>query len=219
MKYSKEAKLAGSSILMLLMCSGPAIAQSCDVTEFRPEFGEEYLTAQEQFIVDDNAAAALKILDSMRQRAAQNASSLNCYEEGAVLGLSTQVKLDLGDNLGAIEDLRAYIDIGHADSTARLNVMKAVWQLYFQENHLQEGLTYADRWMSAGGQPVRDEMWTFAIAYNGVADYSSALFWAERVLELDGADAENDVLKFVSFLYSKTDQPEKQAEINKRISE
>ena len=136
-----------------------------------------------------------------------------------MLGLSAQVKLDLGDTLGAIQDLRAQVDKGYVQPQDKLKVMKAVWQLYFQENHLQEGLTYADRWMSAGGQPVRDEMWTFAIAYNGVADYSSALLWAERVLELDGADAENDVLKFVSFLYSKTDQPEKQAEINKRISE
>ena len=215
MKYLKETKLAGSSILMLLMCSGPASAQvaGCDITELSSATGELYLEAQNELLVNDNPQGALQGLNKLKSQ------PLNCYEEGAVLGLSAQVKLDLGDTLGAIQDLRAQVDKGYVQPQDKLKVMKAVWQLYFQENHLQEGLTYADRWMSAGGQPVRDEMWTFAIAYNGVADYSSALLWAERVLELDGADAENDVLKFVSFLYSKTDQPEKQAEINKRISE
>lgn len=215
MKFNTVFKSTSAAIAFLAFGALGASAQvaGCDITELSSATGEIYLEAQNELLVNDNPQGALQGLNKLKSQ------PLNCYEEGAVLGLSAQVKLDLGDTLGAIQDLRTQVDKGYVQPQDKLKVMKAVWQLYFQENHLQEGLTYADRWMSAGGQPVRDEMWTFAIAYNGVADYSSALLWAERVLELDGADAENDVLKFVSFLYSKTDQPEKQAEINKRISE
>jgi len=144
-------KGAGTAIAIIAFGGATAAGQTCDVTELSSATGELYLEAQNHLVVDNNPQAALVAINKLRSQ------PLNCYEEGAILGLSAQVKLDTGDTLGAIQDLRTSIDKNYTPAESRLSVMKTIWQLYFQENKIREGLEYSKRWISAGGQPSRDE--------------------------------------------------------------
>lgn len=213
MNFRTLLKGTGAAIVMVAFGAATANAQACEITELGSETGQLYLEAQNQLVVNDNPQAALAGINKLR------ALQLNCYEEGAVLGLSAQVKLETGDTLGAIQDLRAQVDKGYVPAENRLTVMKAVWQLYFQEDKIREGLDYSKRWIAAGGRPSRDEKWSYAVANNNVGDFNAAVPWAEQVLAADGNKAPESVTQFLIFLYDKTGQPGKKAALIERLLE
>lgn len=199
-----------ATLAVLAIGASIASAQSCDIDTFSSANGDAFLQAQDELVKNENPQAALAAISKLQQ------GSLSCYEEGAVLGLSVQAKLETGDYSGAIQDLRAQIDKGLVDPSTKLVNMKAVWQLYFQEDKLREGLDYSKRWISAGGRPTRDEKWSFAIVNNNLEDYQGALLWAEQVYQADGENASEQVTQFLIFLYEKTNQPAKREALIER---
>ncbi len=215
MKFNTVFKSTSAAIAFLAFGALGASAQvaGCDITELSSATGELYLEAQNELLVNDNPQGALQGLNKLKSQ------PLNCYEEGAVLGLSAQVKLDLGDTLGAIQDLRTQVDKGYVQPQDKLKVMKVIWQLYFQEEKLQEGIAYSKRWISAGGRPSRDEKWSFAIAHNNAGDFNGSIPWAEQVLQADGRNAPESVTQFLIFLYDKTGQHAKKAALIERLLE
>jgi len=80
-------------------------------------------------------------------------------------------------------------------------------------------LDFAQKWISAGGQPSRDEKWSYAIAHNNLNNFSAAVPWAEQVLAADGRNAPESVTQFLIFLYDKTNQPGKKAALIERLLE
>lgn len=213
MMFRTLLKRTGATIAVAVFATSAATAQTCEITQLSSATGELYLEAQNALVVDDNPQAALAGINKLR------AQPLNCYEEGAVLGLSAQVKLQVGDTLGAINDLTTSLNKGYIPAENRLTVQKTIWQLYFQEDKLTEGLRFAKQWIAAGGRPTRDEKWSFAIAHNNTNDFRGALPWAEQVFEADGRNADDSVTQFLIFLYDKTGQPAKKAALIERLLE
>ena len=106
MSFRTVLKGAGTALAVMAFGISGAIAQTCDITELSSANGEIYLRAQNELVVNNNAAAALAGINELR------AQPLNCYEEGAVLGLSAQIKLAQQDYLGAAVDLRTSLNKG-----------------------------------------------------------------------------------------------------------
>lgn len=206
-------KNAGAALIITAFGATGANAQVCEIAELSSKTGELYLEAQNALVVDDDAAAALVGINKLK------ALPLNCYEEGAVLGLSAQVKIESGDYLGAITDLRTSLDKGYIPAENRLAVLKTIYQIYFQEEKLAEGWDFAQKWMAAGGKPTRDEKWSFAIANNNLNNFAAAVPWAEQVFEADGNNAQDAVTNFLIFLYDKTGQKAKKAALIERLLE
>lgn len=213
MHFRTLLKATGAAITMLAFGATSAAAQTCDIAELSSKVGEKYLEAQNELFVNENPAAALAGINSLRSQ------PLNCYEEGAVLGLSAQIKLQQQDYVGAISDLTTSLNKGYIPAENRAAVTKTIYQLYFQENKLREGMDYAKRWLALGGQPTRDEKWTFASVYNNLGDFNAALPWAEQVFATDGRNAAESVTNFLIFLYDKTNQPAKKAALIEKLLE
>ncbi|MEO9968840.1 MAG: hypothetical protein ABJG15_03250 [Hyphomonadaceae bacterium] len=199
----------GLTMAIWLAGASSGIAQTCAITELGPEIGEIYLQAQKELVVNDNPSAAIAGLNTLQ------AKTLNCYEEGAVLGLSAQIKLRQENYLGAAVDLRTSLDKGYIPVTDRPRTLKALSQIYFAENQYDDGLKFMNEWIVAGGQPSRDEMWTLATVYTIQEGFGEAVPWAEQVLEIDGADADRKVYDLLEHLYGETDQIEKRASLLK----
>lgn len=213
MTFKTLLKCASAAITVMAFALAPASAQVCEITELSAKTGELYLQAQNALVVDNNPAAALAGINKLR------ALPLNCYEEGAVLGLSAQVKLQQEDYIGAIADLRTSLDKGYIAADNRAAVLKTIYLIYFQENKLSEGLNFAQQWISAGGRPTRDEKWSFAVANNNINNFTAAIPWAEQVFETDGRNADDSVTNFLIFLYDKTNQKAKKAALIERLLE
>lgn len=206
-------KSASAAIAVVALGAGFASAQGCDITELSSATGELYLEAQNALVVDQNPAAALAGINKLK------ALPLNCYEEGAVLSLSAQVKIQQDDYLGAVSDLITSYNKGYVPPENRLTTLKTIYQIYFQEDKFREGLDYSKKWMAAGGRPTRDEMWTFVGVYSRLNDYAGALPWAEKVYAADGRNADDTVTNSLLFFYDKTNQPAKKAALIEKLLE
>ena len=213
MNFKTVLRHAGAAIALLAIGAGGAVAQTCDITELSSAIGEGYLRAQNELVVNDNPAAASAGLAELRSQ------PLNCYEEGAVLGLSAQIKLAQEDYLGAAVDLRTSLDKGYIPADQRGQTLKALSQIYFAENQYDDGLRFMNQWIASGGVPSRDEKWTLASVYALQNKYREAVPWAEQVLAADGANADRSVYDMLIYLYSNTGQLAKKAALLERLIE
>ena len=213
MSFKTVLRSAGVAIAALTMGTSGALAQTCEITELSSAVGEKYLLAQNELVVNDNPAAASAGLAALRSQ------PLNCYEEGAVLGLSAQIKLAQEDYLGAAVDLRTSLDKGYIPAAERGKTLKALSQIYFAENQYDDGLRFMNEWIAGGGQPSRDEKWTLASVYALQDKYREAVPWAEQVLAADGANADRSVYDMLIYLYSQTGQLGKKAALLERLIE
>lgn len=213
MTFKTLLKSTGMAIAATAFSVGAANAQACDITELSSATGEIYLEAQNALFVDDDAAKALAGINKLK------ALPLNCYEEGAMLGLSAQVKLNQGDYLGAAGDLQTSLNKGYVPPKDRAGTYKALMQIYFQEQKFREGLNFSQQWISAGGKPTRDEMWSFVGAYSNLKDYAGAIPWAEKVFAADGRNASETVTNSLLYFYDQTSQHAKKAALIERLLE
>jgi len=198
---------------LFLATAGTALAQACEETQFSSTTGELYLAAENELTVNDDPNAALIALNKLRQE------TLNCYEEGAVLGLSAQIKIANGDYLGAAQDLQTSLDRGFISGENRVPIYLSLYQIYFGENRLDEGLTWMNRWIEAGGQPTRDHKWTLAVVHYQKENIQESLKWAEEVFQIDGPGATRQVYDFLILLYDKTGQLGKKAQLLETLLE
>ena len=213
MSFRTVLKGAGTALAVMAFGISGAVAQTCDITELSSANGEIYLRAQNELVVNNNAAAALAGINELR------AQPLNCYEEGAVLGLSAQIKLAQQDYLGAAVDLRTSLNKGYIPAVDRPKTFKALSQIYFAENQYADGLKFMNDWIAAGGVPNRDEKWTLATVYSIQDQYRQAVPWAEQVLAADGPNADRQVYDMLIYLYSQTNQLGKKAALLERLIE
>lgn len=184
-----------------------ASAQACEETQFTSTNAENYLKAETELMVNENPSGALVALQALRSQ------PLNCYEEGAALQLSAAIKIQTEDYLGAIRDLEALIAKGFITGDSIKSTYYNIAQLYLTTDNKEKSLEYYDRWMRAGGQPDRSQKWTLAVLYQQMDRFPEALTWAEQVLQEDGPNAERQVYDFLIFLYDKTGNFAKKAEI------
>jgi len=184
-----------------------ATAQACTETQFTSTNAENYLKAETELMVNENPSGALVALNALRSQ------PLNCYEEGAALQLSAAIKIQTEDYIGAVRDLETLIARGFITGDSLKSTYYNIAQLYLTTDNKEKSLEYYDRWMKAGGQPDRSQKWTLAVLYQQMDRYAESLTWAERVLQEDGPNAERQVYDFLIFLYDKTGNFAKKAEI------
>lgn len=198
---------------LALAAAGGASAQQQECTEdqFGSTTGQLYLKAENQLMVEDNPQGALQALNELRSM------ELNCYEEGAVLRLSAAVKVQSGDYAGAVNDLKAALDRGYVAEKDKASTYFNIAQLYLQDEKVDLALDYMERWINAGGQPDRDQKWQLAVLYQRADQNQEALKWAEQVFEQDGPNAKREVYDFLIYLYDKTGQYGKKAQLLQQL--
>ncbi|WP_300376969.1 hypothetical protein [Henriciella sp.] len=206
----KGAVIAGA---MSFLGAGAAIAQAadCEETQFGSEAGEVYLKAETELLQNENPQAALQQINKLQNM------ELNCYEQGAVLKLGAAIKIKNGDYAGAANDLEAAIDQGYVSGDQRAKTYYQIFQIYLSQNDLNKALEYSQKWIDAGGDPDRDDMWRFAVIHQKLQNNQEALRWAERVFEIDGSDAEREVYDFLIYLYDETGQRAKKAQLLEQL--
>ncbi|MEL7042120.1 MAG: hypothetical protein AAGL90_11390 [Pseudomonadota bacterium] len=184
-----------------------AAAQGCEETQFSSTNAENYLKAETELMVNENPQGALAALNALK------AKELNCYEEGAALQLGAAIKIQTEDYVGAIADLETAIARGFISGDNVKSTYYNIAQLYLTTDNKEKSLEYYDRWMSLGGVPDRGQKWTLAVLYQQLDRFPESLVWAEQVLEEDGPGAERQVYDFLIFLYDKTGNFAKKAEL------
>ena len=198
--------------LFAVATAGTASAQAaCEATEFSSTTGQIYLNAETELLQNDNAAAALAELNKLR------AMELNCYERGAMLRLSAAIRIDEGDNAGAVRDLEEAIRVGAITGDQVLSTYYNIAQLYLTTDDIDKAREYMERWLNGGGTPTRDQNWQLAILYQKLENFPQSLRYAERVLAADGQSADRQVLDFLIYLYDRTGNRAKKAELLERL--
>ena len=200
-------KSAASVAIMVAIGSGVANAQACEETQFSSANAENYLTAETELLVNDNPQAALVALNALR------AQQLNCYEEGAALRLGAAIKIANEDYTGAVADLLTAIDRGFIPDTEKKTTFYNISQIYLSIDNKEKALEYFDKWMAEGGVPDRNQKWTLAVLYQQMDRFPESLRWAEQVFQADGPGADRQVYDFLIFLYDKTGNRAKKAEL------
>lgn len=200
-------KGVASIAIMASIGVGSAAAQACEETQFSSTNAENYLKAETELIVNDNPQAALVALQALK------AQELNCYEEGAALRLGAAIKIQTDDLEGAVADLLTAIDRGYIPETELKTTYYNISQIYLSGDDKTKALQYFNLWMEKGGVPDRNQSWTLAVLYQQLDRFPESLTWAERVLEADGPGADRSVYDFLIFLYDKTGNKAKKAEL------
>ena len=201
----------GAALIAFAGVGSAQAQQACEATEFGSDAGQVYLNAETELIQNDNAAAALQQLNQLRNM------ELNCYERGAMLRLSAAVKIDQGDTPGAIRDLEEAINVGAITGDQVGQTYYNIAQLHLQSENIQQAKNYMDRWLATGARPTRDQNWQLAVIHQQLDDFTGALPYAERVLAADGDDASRQVIDFLIFLYDRTGDRAKKAELLQRL--
>ena len=200
-------KGVASIAIMASIGVGSAAAQACEETQFSSTNAENYLKAETELIVNDNPQAALVALQALKSQV------LNCYEEGAALRLGAASKIQTDDLEGAVADLLTAIDRGYIPETELKTTYYNISQIYLSGDDKSKSLEYFNLWMEQGGVPDRNQSWTLAVLYQQMDRFPESLNWAEKVLEADGPGADRSVYDFLIFLYDKTGDFAKKAEL------
>ncbi|MEM7328524.1 MAG: tetratricopeptide repeat protein [Pseudomonadota bacterium] len=200
-------KGVASIAIMASIGVGSAAAQACEETQFSSTNAENYLKAETELLVNDNPSGALAALNALK------AQPLNCYEEGAALRLGAAIKIETGDYEGAVNDLITALNRGFIPASEAKTTYYNVSQIYLSTDNKVKALEYMDKWMDAGGVPDRNQKWTLAVLYQQMDRFNDALPWAEQVLAADGPGADRSVYDFLIFLYDKTGNKAKKAEL------
>ena len=200
-------KSAAALVVVTALGAGAANAQACEETQFSSANAENYLKAETELMVNENAPAALQALNALR------AQQLNCYEEGAALQLSAAIKIRTEDYAGAIRDLNEALNKGYIAADNRKSTYYNIAQLYLTTDNKEKALEYYDLWMAQGGVPDRSQKWTLAVLYQQMDNFPESLKWAEQVFAEDGPNADRSVYDFLIFLYDKTGNFAKKAEL------
>lgn len=190
-------KSAALACLMIAGAAGTAAAQTCDTQEFGSGPGKLYLEAETELLVNKNGAAAVAILNRLR------AMELNCYEQGAVLRLTAAAAVESGDYAGAVRALQDTLNSGLVPASETAQTYFNIAQLYLQLEDRDQALEYMDRWLSAGGQPTRDNKWTLAVLNQQVDNNRESLRWAREVFQADQPNPPREVFDFLIYLYDQ----------------
>lgn len=204
-------KASAGAVALFAITAGSANAQACAETQFTSKSAEFYLKAETELLQNDNTAGALAALQQLQAR------ELNCYEEGAALRLGAAIKIESNDYVGAVRDLETALSKGYIPASEAKQTYYNISQIYLSTDNKPKALEYYDKWMRAGGQPDRSQKWTLAVLYTQLNRFNEAVPWAEQVLRSDGANAKREVYDTLIFLYDKTNNKAKKAQLLEQL--
>lgn len=201
-------KGAATASVLALFGASSALAQSCTETEFRSKPGELYLKAEQEHLQNNNHQGAANLIQQLRSQ-----PDLNCYERSVITRLSASVNIKLNRYDAAVRDLESVANSGGLPSAEQTKIFYNIAQLYLQADNMSKSREYFDRWIQRGGKPTRDDNWRLAVLNEKLGDQRKAISFAEQVLRADGSGAKREVYDFLIYLYDKTGQLGKQAQL------
>lgn len=201
--FIKSAATAG---LLAVFGVASAASQACEITEFRSKPAELYLKAETEHLQNANNEEAARLLQQLRA-----IPDLNCYERNAATGLSAAINIALERYDAAIRDLESIASSQPRDQ--QLKTQYNIGMLYLQSDNQTKALEAFQKWIRQGGQPNRDDNWRLAYLTDKAGDARGAVGFAEKVLAADGVNAKRQVYDFLIYLYDKTGQLGKQAQL------
>lgn len=197
--------------LLAVATTGTAHAQAtCEETEFSAKPGQKYLDAEAKLFQEENPAAAITILNQLKSM------ELNCYERGAVLRLSAAARIQNDDYAGAVKEMEEAIRVGAIPAKDLPGTYYNIAQLYLSSDNVPQAKVYMEKWLASGAKPTKDQYFQLAVIYQKLEDYRGALPYAEKVLQLEGANASGQTIDFLIFLYDRTGNRAKKAELLER---
>jgi tetratricopeptide (TPR) repeat protein len=202
---------AAATLFALTVGTASAQAGGCLETQFSSKNAEFYLKAETELLQNKNSAGALAALQQLRSK------PLNCYEEGAALRLGAAIKIETKDYVGAVRDLETALDKGYIPASDAKQTYYNISQIYLSTDNKPKALEYFDKWMKAGGSPTRDQKWILAVLYQQLDQFPQSLRWAEQVFQADGPNAKREVYDFLIFLYDKTGNKVKKAQLLEQL--
>ena len=201
--FIKGAATAG---LLAVFGAASAAAQACTITEFRSKPAEIYLKAETEHLQNKNNEEAARLLQQLRA-----IPDLNCYERNAATQLSAGINIALERYDAAVRDLESVA--ASAPREQQLKIYYNIGMLYLQADNQTKALEAFRKWISQGGRPNRDDNWRMAYLTDKAGDARGAVGFAEKVLQADGPNAKRQVYDFLIYLYDKTGQLGKQAQL------
>lgn len=211
MKSILKGTAVAVSFMALSMGAANAQAGTCTTTEFSSKNAELYLKAETELLTNKNPQAALGFLNQLK------AKELNCYEDGSVLRLSAAIKIESNDYAGAVRDLETALQKGYIPASEAKQTYYNISQIYLSTDNKPKALEYFGKWMQAGGSPNRSQKWTLAVLNQQMDRFAESLRWAEQVFAADGPNAKREVYDFLIFLYDKTGNKVKKAQLLEQL--
>lgn len=213
MRKAKWMTSVLGAALLAAATAGAAHAQAtCTEVEFLPsKYGQKYFDAENELFQNENPAAAVQILNQLK-----NNPELNCYAKGAVLRLSAGAKMQMDNPAGAVQDMEQAIRVGAVQQKDLLGTYYNIAQLSLSADNVPKAKEYMEKWIRAGATPNRDQNFQMAVIYQKLDDYRSALPYAEKVLAAEGSNAKEQTIDFLIFLYDRTGNRAKKAELLER---
>lgn len=203
--FIKGAATAG---FIAVFGAASAMAQACEITEFRSKPAELYLKAETEHLQNANNEEAARLLRELRAL-----PDLNCYERNAATQLSAGINIALERYEAAISDLESVIRSGGVPREQQLKLYYNIGMLYLQADNQMKALEAFRNWINQGGRPNRDDNWRLAYLTDKAGDARGAVGYAEKVLAADRPNAQRQVYDFLIYLYDKTGQLGKQAQL------
>lgn len=200
----------GAAFFVLATAGGAYAQADCTDTEFNAKPGQVYLNAEAKLFQEQNPSAAIQLLNQLKTM------ELNCYERGAALRLSAAAKIQMNDPRGAVGDMEEAIRVGAIPAKDLTGTYYNIAQLYLQADDVRKAKEYMERWIRAGARPTRDQNFQMAVIHQKLDDFPGALPYAERVLAADGEGANAQIIDFLIFLYDRTGNRSKKAELLER---
>lgn len=200
-------KGAAAAAFIATFGAASALAQSCTTQEFGSKNGQLYSEAEKAFLIDKNYNLAAQKVQSLRNL------DLNCYERAAVTRLSAGINIELKRYDAAVRDLESVANSGGLPAEEQQKIYYNIAQLYLQNDNLAKSREYFGKWQQRGGRPTRDDNWRLAVINEKLGDQRQAVGYAEKVLQADGSGAKREVYDFLIYLYDKTGQLGKQAQL------
>lgn len=204
---------ASLAVAISLTMVGTATAQAggCTETQFTSKAYANYGKAETELLVNKNPQAALAALNAL------NAMQLNCYEKGASLRLGAAIKIENKDYRGAAQSLETAINQGYITGADKAKTYYQISQIFLSLDDSVAALKYSDLWIRNGGTPARDDKWRLAVINQKLDRNQEALKWAEQVFRTDGPNAKDEVYKFLIYLYEKTGNLAKKAQLLEQL--
>ena len=208
MMIKRMLKSVAAASVFMALAAGSATAQACEAEKtFSAANYEFYGKAETELLVNKNPNAALSAYNQLKNM------PLTCFEEGAALRLASAIKFELNDINGAVRDLETAVNKGYITGKDRTSTYFTMSQMYLKVENSPKALEYYDKWINAGGSPTRDQAWTLAILNQRLDRNQESLKWAEQVFRADGPNAKDEVYKFLLYLYEKTGNLTKKAQL------
>lgn len=171
-------------------------AESDKANSVRPEVGRPLQAAQDLIKQQKYRDALAKL------REAEAVGSLTAYESGLVEQLRGSAASGAGDYAAAAKAYETYLSAAHPEPATQLKLIQAVATFYYQAKDYGKAATWANRYLSEGGNDTQTRT-LLAQSYYQAEDYANAANALQDLIKQQPATEQQ--LQLLANAYVKTD--------------